>query len=95
MDTHTTDEQELERFGYRQELKRSLGLFSSFAAPSRPCPIADQTVRWWPNSNSVCARFAPPPEGSRAAWSVVEWELLMHSAARRIALVAVQAALAR
>ena len=31
MDTHATDEQELERFGYRQELKRSLGLFSSFA----------------------------------------------------------------
>ena len=31
MDTHGTDEQELARFGYRQELKRSLGLFSSFA----------------------------------------------------------------
>ncbi len=31
MDSHTTDEQELERFGYTQELKRSLGLFSSFA----------------------------------------------------------------
>jgi urea carboxylase system permease len=31
VDTHGTDEQELERFGYRQELKRSLGLFSSFA----------------------------------------------------------------
>jgi urea carboxylase system permease len=31
VDTHGTDEQELARFGYRQELKRSLGLFSSFA----------------------------------------------------------------
>jgi urea carboxylase system permease len=29
--THDADEQELARFGYRQELKRSLGLFSSFA----------------------------------------------------------------
>ena len=31
METHDTDEHELARFGYRQELKRSLGLFSSFA----------------------------------------------------------------
>jgi urea carboxylase system permease len=31
VETHDTDEQELARFGYRQELKRSLGLFSSFA----------------------------------------------------------------
>ncbi len=28
---HATDEQTLERFGYRQELKRTLGYFSSFA----------------------------------------------------------------
>src|SRR5579864_1102794 len=28
---HTTDEQDLARFGYKQELKRSLGVFSSFA----------------------------------------------------------------
>lgn len=29
--THTTDEQTLARFGYRQELRRTLGYFSSFA----------------------------------------------------------------
>jgi hypothetical protein len=28
---HTTDEQDLAQFGYKQELKRSLGVFSSFA----------------------------------------------------------------
>jgi urea carboxylase system permease len=31
MDDHTRDEHDLARFGYKQELKRSLGVFSSFA----------------------------------------------------------------
>ena len=31
IDDVRTDEQDLERFGYKQELKRSLGGFSSFA----------------------------------------------------------------
>src|SRR5438128_5434023 len=31
MDDHSRDEQDLARFGYTQELKRSLGVFSSFA----------------------------------------------------------------
>src|SRR5947208_4459517 len=31
MRDHARDEQDLARFGYRQELKRSLGVFSSFA----------------------------------------------------------------
>ena len=43
---------------------------------------------------SVCARFALPPEGSRATRFLVEWELLMQPMVRRIALAAVQAALA-
>jgi hypothetical protein len=32
MSTPSTDTDELARFGYKQELDRSLGLFSSFAA---------------------------------------------------------------
>src|SRR3977135_3060989 len=31
MDDASRDEQDLERFGYKQELKRSLGVFSGFA----------------------------------------------------------------
>jgi amino acid transporter len=31
MDDVSRDEQDLARFGYKQELKRSLGVFSSFA----------------------------------------------------------------
>src|ERR1700722_16725170 len=70
------------------------GPAGAVAATLRPCPIGDQTVRWWPNSVSVCARFAPPPEGRRATRFLVEWELLMQPMVRRIALAAVQAALA-
>jgi hypothetical protein len=52
---HERDSADLARFGYKQELKRGLGLFSSFAVAFSyisPSTYSSGPGRWWRSASS-------------------------------------------